>query len=227
MHIVTHPSILYLGTPVALLSTRNEDGSANLAPMSSVFWIGYRCYLGLQSISKTVGNIRRTRELVINMPSPAQVAAVDRLARTTGSDPVPEDKIKRGYRHEKDKFAVAGLTPVAAETIMAPRALECPIQMEAVLEHEHGYDEDGPLAGYIAVLEVRITRVHVDESILMDGHANRIDPDKWRPLIMSFQEFYGLGPRLHPSRLGEIAEELYRTPDFERATKGLLETAGA
>ena len=26
----------------------------------------------------------------------------------------------------------------------------------------------------------------------MDGWPNRIDPDKWRPLIMSFQKFYGL-----------------------------------
>jgi flavin reductase (DIM6/NTAB) family NADH-FMN oxidoreductase RutF len=89
--------------------------------------------------------------------------------------------------------------------------------LEAVLEHEHGYDQDGPLSGYIGIFEARITRVHVDESILMDGHPHRIDPDKWRPLIMSFQEFYGLGPKLHKSRLGEIAEELYRTPDTERA----------
>lgn len=57
----------------------------------------------------------------------------------------------------------------------------------------------------------------VDASILMAGHADRIDPDKWRPLIMSFQQFYGLGPKLHPSTLGEIPEALYRTHDFERA----------
>jgi flavin reductase (DIM6/NTAB) family NADH-FMN oxidoreductase RutF len=224
MHIVAHPSILYLGTPVALLSTVNEDGSHNLAPMSSIFWIGYRCFLGLQSISKTPENLRRTRELVINMPSPDQVAAVDRLARTTGTYPVPADKVDRGYRYERDKFEIARLTRVPSETVEAPRILECPVQMEAVLEHEHGYDQDGPLAGYIAVFEVRITRVHVDESILMEGNPNRIDPDKWRPLIMSFQEYYGLGPKLHPSRLGEIAEELYRTPDFARAAQELLET---
>ncbi|QWT18973.1 flavin reductase family protein [Bacillus sp. NP157] len=221
MHVVAHPSILYCGTPVAILSTLNEDGTANLAPMSSVFWIGYRCFMGLQGISKTPENLRRTREVVINLPSPDQVAAVDRLARTTGTYPVPDDKIGRGYRHEKDKFGISGLTPVASETVRPPRVHECPIQMEAVLEHVHDYDQDGPLAGYIDILEVRITRVHVDESILMDGHAHRIDPDKWRPLIMSFQEFYGLGPKLHPSRLGEIAEHLYRTPDFERAAENI------
>lgn len=217
MHLNASPSILYFGTPVALLSTLNEDGSANLAPMSSVFWLGWRCFLGLQGSSKTTGNLRRTREVVINLPTPDQVAAVDRLARTTGSDPVPEDKLQRGYHHVRDKFAAAGLTPQAAETVRPPRARECPIQLEAVLEHEHGYDQGGPLSGYIAVLEARITRVHVEESLLMRGHRDRIDPDQWRPLIMSFQEFYGLGPKVHPSKLGEIPEELYRTPDYERA----------
>lgn len=217
MHVTAYPSILYLGTPVALLSTQNEDGSANLAPMSSVFWLGWRCYLGLQAISKTTENLRRTRELVINLPSQDHVGAVDRLARTTGSSPVPQDKLNRGYYHVKDKFAEAGLTAEAAQTVGALRVVECPIQLEAVIEHEHSYDGDGPLAGYIGILEARITRVHVDPALLMAGHANRIDPNKWRPLIMSFQEFYGLGPRLHASRLGEIAEEKYRTPDFDRA----------
>lgn len=33
MHQVTQRAILYLGTPVVLISTVNEDGSANLAPM--------------------------------------------------------------------------------------------------------------------------------------------------------------------------------------------------
>jgi flavin reductase (DIM6/NTAB) family NADH-FMN oxidoreductase RutF len=225
MHVTAHPSILYFGTPVALLSTVNEDGSANLAPMSSVFWLGWRCYLGLSGASKTTENMRRTRQVVINLPSSAQVRAVDRLARTTGSNPVPPDKLKRGYRYVKDKFACAEVTPVPSETILPPRVAECPVQLEAVLEHEHGYDENGPLAGRIAVIEARMMRLHAEESILMDGHADRIDPDKWRPLIMSFQEFYGLGPKIHPSKLGEIPEALYRTPDFERARATLRAAA--
>ncbi|MEK6312856.1 MULTISPECIES: flavin reductase family protein [Burkholderia] len=219
MHVIAHPSILYFGTPVALLATVNADGSHNLAPMSSVFWLGWRCFLGLQGSSKTTENLRRTRQLVVNLPSPELVGAVDRLARTTGSNPVPQDKLERGYRHEQDKFGVAGLTALPAETVLAPRVAECPVQLEAVLEDEHAYDAEGPMSGFIAILEARITRVHVDRAILMDGHPNRIDPDKWRPLIMSFQEYYGLGPKLHPSRLGEIPEELYRTPDFERAVE--------
>ena len=34
---------------------------------------------------------------------------------------------------------------------------------------------------------------------------------------MSFQKFYGLGHELHYSTLAEIPEELYKSPDMERA----------
>jgi len=54
----------------------------------------------------------------------------------------------------------------------------------------------------------------------MPGEHDRIDPDKWRPLIMSFQQFYGLGPKLHDSTLAQIPESMYRGPDIERARSG-------
>ena len=53
----------------------------------------------------------------------------------------------------------------------------------------------------------------------MTGSSNRIDPDKWRPLIMSFQEFYGLGEKLHSSALGGVPERLYRSRDIEEAVE--------
>ena len=102
MHVKSEPAILYLGTPVVLISTVNEDGSYNLAPMSSAFWLGWRAVLGLAANSKTPQNMRRTRECVLNLPSADLVAAVNRLALTTGSDPVPGSKLARGYRFEKD-----------------------------------------------------------------------------------------------------------------------------
>src|SRR5271168_5638606 len=52
MHEVTQPAILYFGTPVVLISTVNEDGSFNLAPMSSAWWLGQHCVLGLAAVSK-------------------------------------------------------------------------------------------------------------------------------------------------------------------------------
>ncbi len=219
MHVTSEPAILYFGTPVVLISTVNEDGSANLAPMSSAFWLGWRCVLGLSAASKTTANMRRTGECVLNLPSVDEVAAVNLLARTTGADPVPEVKRRRGYRFERDKFGIAGLTPVAAQTVAPPRVRECPVQLEATLEAVHGLAAtDAALGGRIVIPEVRIQRVHLEESILMAGDRNRVDPDKWRPLIMSFQKFYGLAPeQLHDSTLARIPESLYRSPDVDRA----------
>ena len=215
------PSILYFGTPVVLVSTANADGTSNLAPMSSAFWLGWRCMLGLDGSSKTTENLLRTGECVLNLPSSGQASNVDRLARLTGTDPVPEPKRMRQYTHEKLKFEVAGLTPVESETVKPPRALECPVQMEAVLAGTHDLMQDTPFSGALKVFEVRIQRVHVHPEIVMEGASDRIDPDKWNPLIMSFQKFYALAPgQVHSSRLGEIPEEAYRAlAEIERSRK--------
>ncbi|WP_442876044.1 flavin reductase family protein [Amycolatopsis sp. NBC_01480] len=217
-HTAIEPGILYFGTPVVLISTSNEDGSPNLAPMSSAFWLGWRGMLGLGARSKTTVNLRRTRECVLNLPSDALAAAVDRLALTTGSDPVPPGKVQRGYFHVADKFGRAGLTPVPSETVAPPRVAECPVAMEAVLEAVHPFaDDDEAQRGGVVGLEVRIQRVFVHEDIRLPGTSDRIDPDRWRPLIMSFQQLYGLGPRVRESTLASIPERLYRGPDIDRA----------
>jgi len=217
--IQVEPAILYFGTPVVLIGTSNEDGSFNLAPMSSAWWVGWRCMLGLARNSKSTENMIRTGECVLNLPSADLVGAVDNLARTTGSNPVPAGKLKRGYRHEKDKFGTCGLTPLPGETVAAPRAAECPVQMEAKVVHIHEMaQEDEVWRGNLAAIEVRITRVHAHHGIMMKGESNRIDPDKWRPLIMSFQQFYGLAPeKLQRSELGQIPESLYKPPGWKPA----------
>ncbi len=211
MHVTLDPAILYFGTPVVLVSSRNEDGSPNLAPMSSAWWLGRSCLLGFGARSKTPANILRTGECVLNLPSVDQVEAVNRLARTTGSDPVPPHKLGMGYRHEKDKFAVAGLTAEASLSVSPPRVRECPVQLEARLQASLPLAQNDPdRRGNLIALEVRIIRVHVEESIRLSGHDHRIDPDRWRPLIMNFCQFYGLGDRVHHSTLAEIPESAYR-----------------
>jgi len=217
--VSVEPAILYWGTPVVLISTLNENGSSNLAPMSSAFWLGWRCILGLDASSKTTENLIRTGQCVLNLPSADQVTNVDRLARLTGSDPVPDAKQMRGYSHGSRKWEISGLTPVASETVSPPRAIECPVQMEAVLAATNGFMADDPVWKVgIRVFEVRIQRVHVHPALVMDGTTDRIDPDRWNPLIMKFQQFYGLRYRqIHASRLGEIPEATYLSPDVARA----------
>src|SRR5215218_8950019 len=120
MHQISEPAILYFGTPVVLISTVNGDGTYNLAPMSSVFWLGWRCMIGLSAFSKTTENILTTGQCVLNLPSVYQAGAVNCLALTTGSNPVPEGKQKKGYRYEPRKFEISGLTPEPALVVNAP-----------------------------------------------------------------------------------------------------------
>jgi flavin reductase (DIM6/NTAB) family NADH-FMN oxidoreductase RutF len=217
-HARIEPNILYFGTPVVLISTVNEDGSPNLAPMSSAFWLGWRAVLGLGARSMTARNMLRTGECVLNLPSDTLASAVDRLALTTGVDPVPPSKVERGYRYEPAKFERAGLTPVDSETVRPPRVAECPVSMEAVVEAAHPLAADDPAQnGSISVFEVRVRRVYVHDEVRAVGADDHIDPDAWRPLIMSFQKLYGLGPQVHPSTLARVPERLYRGPDIDRA----------
>lgn len=210
MHKNIEPSILYFGTPVVLVTTLNEDGSPNVAPMSSAWWLGWNCMLGFGARSKTPQNLVRQKECVLNLPSETMVSAVNGLARLTASDPVPPHKLAMGYRHEKNKFAIAGLTPVPSDLVNAPRIRECPVQLEAVLEQSHPFGHNPHRPPTALGLEVRVIRAHIDESILLEGYENRIDPDLWRPLMMSFCHFYGLGERLQDSTLAEIPESAYR-----------------
>lgn len=125
---------------------------------------------------------------------------------------MPLGKQTRGYRHEHDKFALSGLTPVAAKTVAPPCAAECPVQLEARLYAHHALAEDDPRwGGRSHILEVEVMRVSAAESILREDKADHVDPDKWRPLIMSFQNFYSLAPgRLRASTLATIPEARYR-----------------
>jgi flavin reductase (DIM6/NTAB) family NADH-FMN oxidoreductase RutF len=53
------PKILYFGNPVALISSLNEDGSTNLAPISSFWALGWTMVLGLLDETKTAENMER------------------------------------------------------------------------------------------------------------------------------------------------------------------------
>jgi len=210
MHRISEPAILYFGTPVVLIGTVNENGTYNLAPISSAFWLGWRCIIGIGSSSKTTENLTRTKQCVLNLPSVNEVKAVDRLALTTGSNPVPETKRRRGYEFEQEKFERAHFTSLRADLVDAPRAMECQVQMESTVIAMHPlFGDDPSQQGRIVTIELKILRVHIEDSILMEDQPNRVDPDKWKPLIMSFQQFYGLTDRVYPSTLATVPERLY------------------
>ncbi|MER6774520.1 flavin reductase family protein [Streptomyces bacillaris] len=188
-HVTVTPSILYFGTPVVLLSTENEDGSFNLAPMSSAWALGHVIVLGLGVGGQTAHNLRSRRDLVINLPMPAQWPAVERLAPLTGRTPVPVDK-RDSFRFEPDKFAAAGLRPQPSELVRPPRVAECPMQLEARVAQVRP-----DASGEFLIVEAQVLKVHADPRIVVTG-SQHIDPAAWSPLIYNFRHYYGLGPEL-------------------------------
>ncbi|MFT4204826.1 MAG: flavin reductase family protein [Chitinophagaceae bacterium] len=218
MHKICYPPILYFGTPVILVSTVNEDNTPNLAPISSVFWLGWRCIIGISAFSKTTENLLRTKEAVVNLPSVNEVAAIDAVALTTGKNIVPEGKKQKGYRYEPDKFSIAGLTPLDSAFVQPLRVKECPVQMECKVMAHHSLSEDNDIQkGKLLQIELKVLQVYVEEAILQEENNDKIDADLWHPLIMSFQQFYGLGKQVHPSMLSSIREELYTSADLLEA----------
>lgn len=191
------PKILYFGNPVALISSLNEDGSTNLAPISSSWALGWTMVLGLLDETKTADNMARHAECVVNIPSPDLWQAVEKLAPLTGKNPVPEIKAKQ-FRFVSDKFRAAGLTERKSEIVKPSGVMECPVQMEAKVNALHPMRGERlqKLGGGVAA-EVEILRVHVAEEFVLG--ENYIDPAKWSPLIYNFRHYF----RLAKSELGK------------------------
>jgi flavin reductase (DIM6/NTAB) family NADH-FMN oxidoreductase RutF len=182
------PKILYFGTLVALVSSLNEDGETNLAPISSFWTLGWTVLLGLLDETKTADNLRRHAECVVNLPAPDMWEHVEKLAPLTGKNPVPELKTKQ-FHFEPEKFDAAGLTPLASDLVKPARAEECPV-------HKLGGTRLEQLGGGVAA-EVEVVRVHVATELVIEDRY--IDAAKWSPLIYNFRHYY----RLAETELGK------------------------
>ena len=197
------PSILYFGNPVAIISSINPDGGPNLAPISSFWGLGWTIVLGLLADTQTFENFQNRPDCVVNVPSPDLWEAVEQLAPLTGKNPVPEEKSAK-FRFEPDKFLAAGLTPLASESVRAPRVQECPVQLEARVNQIHRLQGEPRLdkLGGGAAVEVRVLQVHVRRDFIL--RENYVNPEKWQPLIYNFRHYFGLGSELGKTFRAEV-----------------------
>jgi len=163
--------------PVALVSTVDRNGLANLAPFSFFSGVGSNpptvlfcpavrasnpsaADLLLNSGSDirkdTLRNVEETGEFVVNVVGEALAAA----ANATAAEVPPE----------VDEFVLAGLTPLASEAVRPPRVAESPAQMECKLLQVI-YTSRAPGGGVIVLGEV--VRFHLREDLFEDF---RVDP---------------------------------------------------
>lgn len=185
------PEILYFGTPVAVISSRNADGTTNLAAMSSFWALGDRLLLGLTRFGQTCANLERWPECVLNMPSPQQWQSVERLGHTTGRAQLTAYHLEAGIAHAGDKFAACGFTPMASQRVAPLSAAECPVHIEAQVLAVREASGDPSFA----CVEVRKLLVRAQRRVL-DPSATRFDIAAWSPLFYVFRHYYGKGAHL-------------------------------
>lgn len=202
---IIYPSILYFGTPVVLITTRNDDGSTNITPMSSAWALANRVVIGLAGGGQGLANLRREGECVLNLASECMQAAVERIAPTTGAAPVPAWKRAGGYRHAADKFALGGWHALPSQTVGPPRIAECPLQLEARmrLHVERPLDAWRDGAGGYAIVELEVLHVHAHEDVTVAG-TDHVHPQRYRPLFYLFRHYVGAGVPLGRTFKAEV-----------------------
>jgi flavin reductase (DIM6/NTAB) family NADH-FMN oxidoreductase RutF len=192
--VAISPEILYFGTPVAVISSLNPDGTTNLAAMSSFWALGDRFVLGLTRFGQTWANLERCPECVLNMPSSREWEHVEKLGHTTGRSDLTDYHRNAGITYAEDKFEVSGFTPMASEHVAPLRAAECPVQVEARVLAIRRASDDAPFA----YVEVRKLLVHAKRRVL-NPPATRFDIETWSPLFYLFRHYYGKGAHLGKS----------------------------
>lgn len=160
-----------LPRPIAAVSTRNSDGSFNLAPFS--FFTGVSaspmivafCPMIRSSDGKkkdTLINIEREKEFVVNIVTEDLAQKINQC-----STELP---------YGQDEFLYSGLTPLPSVSVQAPRIKEGPIHLECRLRDILSYGEHLG-AGHLVTGEV--LKAHIAEEIYDKGH---IITQKMRPV---------------------------------------------
>ncbi len=147
--------------PIAVISTRNIDGSNNLAPFSFFTAISAKPMIIAFSpmikssngeFKDTVKNILREREFVVNFCTEDNYLKVN-----IASTELP---------YGEDEYTFSGLTPIESQTVKAKRMKESPVHFECVFRDMLCYGKT-PGSGSLITGEVKL--IHVDEAVMKDG----------------------------------------------------------
>jgi flavin reductase (DIM6/NTAB) family NADH-FMN oxidoreductase RutF len=150
-----------LPRPIAVVSTKNEDGSNNIAPFSFFTGVSAKpmivafCPLIRTSTGEkkdTVINIEREKEFVVNFVTEDNADLVNMASAELS--------------YGEDEFNYAGLTPIESEMVKAMRMKESPIHFECKLRDILSYG-DKPGAGTLITGEV--VKIHIDEKLYDNG----------------------------------------------------------
>jgi flavin reductase (DIM6/NTAB) family NADH-FMN oxidoreductase RutF len=150
-----------LPRPIAVISTRNIDGSNNVAPFSfftavsaSPMIIAFCPMIrtSTNQLKDTPLNIFREKEFVVNIVSES---IIEKINLTSTELPYGEDE-----------FKFSGLTPLDSVAVKAKRIKESLIHFECIFRDKLSYGEN---AGAGQIITGEVIRVHIAEDILENG----------------------------------------------------------
>jgi len=179
--------------PIALVTTRSPDGTANAAPMSFFNVFSHDppiLALGIQPRldgrpKDTLANIRRTGEFVVHV--------VDRdLAQ-------PMLVCGLGVEPGVDELALAGLKQAPSRQIGVPRILGAACAMECRVERIIDWPRRSMILG-------EVVQMHVRDDCL-DAQGRYVDPQVYQPIARLHADNYITSDRqivLPPARLDEV-----------------------
>jgi len=163
-------------TPVWLVGSYDKDGKPNLA---TIAWGGICCSeppavtVSLRKSRHSYPAILERKAFTVNIPSEAFVRAADFAGIVSGRD--------------TDKFAVAGLTPVASELVDAPYVAEFPVVLECRLLQTVDLGVHTQFIG-------EIVDVKAEEGVL--NEQGMLDIALVRPIVYTpaTRTYHGVGP---------------------------------
>jgi flavin reductase (DIM6/NTAB) family NADH-FMN oxidoreductase RutF len=144
--------------PIGWIATRGADGGFNLAPYSFFNAFAYTPpILGFGSTGSkdTLRNVRETGEFVWNLATRELATQMNRTSAT----------VAPGI----SEFELAGLQPIPATRVSAPRVAESPVAMECKVTQIVQLNDarGGPMPSWVVFGEV--VAVHIATHLLVDG----------------------------------------------------------
>lgn len=154
--------------PIALASTIDQNGNANLSPFSyfnvfssnpPILIFSPARRVRNNTTKDTLHNAQATKEVVINIVNHSIVQQVS-LSSTE-------------YATGVNEFTKSGLTPIESEVVSPFRVKESPVQIECKVNEIVALGDNGG-AGNLIICEV--LKMHINEQVL--DESGKIDPMK-------------------------------------------------
>jgi flavin reductase (DIM6/NTAB) family NADH-FMN oxidoreductase RutF len=144
--------------PIGWIATRGRDGGFNLAPYSFFNAFAYTPpVIGFASsgAKDTLRNARETGEFVWNLATRTLAAQMNQTSATVAP--------------EVSEFDIAGLTPIPATRVAAPRVAESPVAMECKVTQilQLTDTRGGLMPNWVIFGEV--VAVHIARRLLVNG----------------------------------------------------------